>query len=141
MKALLITLIVVGAAVFAIVKLGGVMDFDPADQLAEFKAKAQPGADWTELVESNKPSNYRNYYTDSEGLLSISNELKYREDTFKRNVDEGKFSDGFMLQWVFGAGEVYDVYFDGDGKVESIGEPITTQDLLDGTAVEKMKDM
>ncbi len=142
MKALLITFVVVGALVFALVKFGGVMDFDPAKQAGEFRALATPGTDWSVLVDKAKPQEIMTYHADKElGGLELGMAMKYRPDVFEPQIAEGKYTDGFVLRWVFGAGDVYDLAFDGDGKLTGASEPITTKDLLDGSAVEKMKDM
>ncbi|MEO0515624.1 MAG: hypothetical protein AAF086_10100 [Planctomycetota bacterium] len=142
MKALLIAFVVVGAIVVAVVKFGGVMDFDPAAQADEFRAMAVPGADWTALVEKAKPQEYMAIGADPDGFaLATGMPIKYRPDSFGENVADGHFPDGFVLRWNFAAGDVMDLEFGGDGKLKGASEPITTQDLLDGTAVQKMQDM
>ncbi|MEM8495970.1 MAG: hypothetical protein AAF663_11350 [Planctomycetota bacterium] len=141
MKALLIAFVVVGAAVFALVQFGGVMDFDPQAQANEFKQMAVPGADWAALVEKAKPQEYMIIREDQDGFLTRSTAIKYRAESFaSRMVDPG-FRNGFILRWNFSAGDMMDLEFGADGKVISASEPITTQDLLDGSAVEKMKEM
>ncbi|MEM8782973.1 MAG: hypothetical protein AAGE65_08985 [Planctomycetota bacterium] len=142
MKALLIAFVVVGAIVYAVIEFGGVMDFDPAAQANEFRALAVPGADWEVLVDKAKPQEYMAIGEDSEGFgMSVGMPIRYRAESFPKSVADGHFPHGFVLRWSFSAGDVMDLEFDGDGKVVGASEPITTQDLLDGTAVEKMKDM
>lgn len=142
MKALLIAFVVVAAVVVAVVQFGGVMDFDPATQANEFRALAVPGADWTVLVEKAKPQEYMAIGADADGFgMDVGMPIKYRPEAFADNVAGGHFPDGFVLRWAFGAGDVMDLEFGGDGKLVGASEPITTQDLLDGTAVQKMQDM
>ena len=140
MKALLIAFVVVGALVFAVIRFGGVMDFDPAAQANDFYAMAVPGADWTTLVEKAKPQEYMAIGVDDDGFGdSIGMPIKFRPETFAKQVDGGGFAHGFVLRWTFGAGVTKDLHFNAEGKLVDATEPLTTQDLLDGTAVQKMQ--
>ncbi|MEM1027474.1 MAG: hypothetical protein AAGJ38_05270 [Planctomycetota bacterium] len=140
MKALLIAFVVVGAIVVAVIQFGGVMDFDPAAQAAEFRSMAVPGAEWTTLVEQAKPMEYM-AMRDGDFGLETGMAIKYQPEQFAKIVADGGFPNGFVLRWNFSAGDMLDLRFGADGKMEGASEPITTQDLLDGSAVQKMQDM
>jgi hypothetical protein len=139
MKALLITFVVVGVAVFGIINFGGVMDFDPAAQASEFRSQAVPGATWQTLVEQAKPQAYSR--VDAEGFgMTAGRPIDYDQKRFAERFADGDFPAGFVLHWAFGASDLIDLHFDAQGKLRDATEPISTQDLLDGTAVQKLQN-
>ena len=138
MKALILCLVVVGLSVWAVLKFGGVSDWDPSAGVADFQAAAVPGEDWQDVVATMRP---RAYQLSSPGPFGPEPgaEIRWDPEQFEGKVAAGETAEGFVLLFQPSAGEAWDVHFSGGGKVVAVEEPITGKDLLDGTAAKKMQ--
>lgn len=131
MKVLLVTFVLVAAAVAALVYFGGFTSFDPAAQAQEFKQTVKPGMSWKEVADLRKPKTIVQYDIDSQGL-SVERQVGYDMDEFARRMDKGQFDQGFAFQYVFTADDAVSVSFDEQGNVQSMDKMRTTNDLLQG---------
>ena len=139
MKALLITIVIVGVSVWAILNFGGMFNFDPADQIAEFNQATATGATWQSVVADYKaPKLYKRKYINKDGDAGVTPEIKFDQASFESQLADGKMEEGFLFIYRFTAEDQYDVHFDGDGVLTHRTEPITMGDLIDGTATQKM---
>ena len=130
MKALLITIVLVSAAVAAVLHFGGVTSWDPEAAAEELRALAVPGVDWETLADHTQPQHYRAYQEDPEYGLTTGVSIKFDRERFAGSVARGKMDKGFILEYLMAEGEVYTLNFDDDGKMVDRD----ALDLLDGSA-------
>lgn len=130
MKVLLVLIVLVIAAVFLVVKFGGVTSFDPAAGAELFVQDVQPGMTWQQVVDIKEPKKMAAYNPDAQ--LGYGAIVDFKPDKFATNMQNGSYIHGFFFQYNFDNEHAYNVSFDSQGNVESVENRMTTSDLLKG---------
>lgn len=108
---------------------------DPDESGIAAREAIEPGMTWQQVVEAVKPPRKirtMSMQPHADGTQEIveSGLQKYPgNDQFARWADDG-LEQGFVFQYFFSAKTAFDVYFDGEGKVELITDAPTAADLL-----------
>ncbi len=131
MKALLIVIVVVSLGVYAVYHFG-MAGFDPVKQATDFRAAVVPGTAWQDVVKLAPPTEWSRTFIGDDGGPAKSPGAKYREADFASLMQGASAPAGFVLAYTFTAEHVYDVYFDEQGKVSSVEEPMTFNKLVGG---------
>ncbi len=137
MKVLLV-LVALAAAGYAVFHFTGAFDFNPAQQAADFKAKVTPGMSWDKVIAVHEPRRYCIYVkkvTEFGGekieTWDAGPEVPFDRDALAARIDEGSLGGGFSFMYFFDAGNAFEVKFDSNGDVEGIYKQRTVKDLLD----------
>lgn len=115
---------------FMLVKFGGLADFNPAEQVEEFKAFVKPGMTWQQVLAK--------YPTKKMGRISYTDvavktmPVKFEEAELAKQVAANALGDGFFLHYVFTAEEQYQVFCDGKGVVRRVERQMSTMDIMEG---------
>lgn len=128
MKGLIVLIVLVGVALWAVIQFGGFASMDPAAQAMEFKQKVQPGMGWEEVCDLREPKKYHSYY-DTGGETQP---IEFKRDDLRNDLANGGHRGGFNFKYVFSGDEQYQVNFGSDGKVESVEKMRTFNDFATG---------
>jgi hypothetical protein len=134
MKALLVTIVVVSAAVAGVVYFSGITDFDPAADASAFREQVKPGQTWPEVLDVREPGKYAWLSSDPAHRSGRTVAIKFRADDFRNLMSTSPPAEGFVFEYTFGAGQTLEVVFGADGKVESVEGAVATPDLHQGNA-------
>ena len=132
MKVLAVLLVVVIALVAAVVKFGGVTGFDPAADAESFVQQVQAGMTWQEVADVKTPRKYQVIRDDPEAISERGPEVKFDPGRFGTMMQSGGPAGGFIFLYSFDTENVFDVYFDPQGRVISVERPRTAADLFNG---------
>lgn len=130
MKVILVLMVLVAAGVFLVYQFG-IKGFDPAKQAEEFQLFATDGKTWKELTARYVPKRFQGIDVDEEGNVAYSAESDFELADFDAAVTQsGLPKHGFILHYNFSEEHRYLVYFDGEGKIESVQQAFKMSDLL-----------
>jgi len=124
---LFLLVVVLGLAAF---KLGWLTPEDPKAMVAEIHNSVKPGMTWQEVVDIRRPRKY--VKVNLQSFTGKTSPIDFDRDQFEDAMKKNSCPDGFMFRYTFSVGEIVEVSFDGNGKVQWVEDPITYSDLLQG---------
>ncbi len=126
----LFALFVIAGAVIYYTSIAG---FDPNEQGKKARETIKPGMTWEEVIKLTTTPNQFQVVTPDPAhpdRYAHGFDQKFKMDTFKALVGSGSTSHGFSFEYLYSSREHFNVYFDENGKVESVGIIPGMADLL-----------
>lgn len=127
MKGLLVLIVLVGVALWAVYQFGGFSGLDPQQQLAELQQKVQPGMTWEQVADIREP---RKFYVYDFTADNPERMVDFNRTAVADMVKNNGVESGFKYRYTLSEAAVFEVDFDGTGKVVSAGKGRSTADLF-----------
>lgn len=132
MKALAITILIVGLLGYLLYAIGMFDMTSPQEQAEALKAKVQRGMTWQQVADIQPP---RQYVGIDPSPMNRTGEMPaqpFDRAGLDQAVQGGGFPAGFLFRYTFSEAAAVQIRFDSSGQVVEVGDALTTRDLLEG---------
>ncbi len=131
MKWLFVVLVVGVAAIIIMMNQGVFTPTDPKIQMEQFTSQVKPGMTWQQVMDIQPPRKVMELMQSEFDVRPVS-PRPFDADTFAKWVGDGGLKVGFVFPYKFSEAYAVEIWFDGNGKVTGLHEPVTMGKLLEG---------
>jgi len=132
MKALLITIVVVGLIGYLLYAVGMFDMASPQEQADALKAKVQRGMTWQQVADIQPPRQYVGIDPNPTNRTGEMPPQPFDRAGLEQVVQAGGFPHGFLFRYTYSEAVAVQIRFDSSGQVVEVGDALTTRDLLEG---------
>ena len=131
-----IGLMVVGGLVLFLVFQFGVSGMNTAEQARQFRSNINEDMTWDQVADVREPRKYVRISPASK--TGEGHPIDFSRENVAKVVKNQEMAHGFIFRYTFDPENIWNVRFDSQGNVTSIGKPrLTTKGLLEGEAFKR----